>query len=92
MNRKELLESVLSNKEFSDWSYAQSERMLKTIIHTIISNVKKGNDVTLSGFGTFTKIRRAARTGRNPSTGAKIKIKAKTVPKFRPGKEFKELL
>lgn len=92
MNRRELLESILSHKEFSGWSYAQTERMLKTIIHTIMTNVKKGNDVSLVGFGTFTKVKRAARTGRNPSTGAKIKIKAKTVPKFRPGKEFRELL
>ena len=53
--------------------------------------VKKGDDVSLVGFGTFTKVKRAARTGVNPATGEKIKIKAKTLPKFRPGKAWKEM-
>ena len=51
--------------------------------------VKKGDDVTLVGFGTFTKSKRKARTGRNPQTGKEIKIPAMTVPKFRAGREFK---
>jgi DNA-binding protein HU-beta len=90
MNRKELLESVLKSAQLSSWSNRQSERFLNATLQIIIGAVKKSNDVTLTGFGTFTKVKRAARNGRNPSTGAKLKIKAKTVPKFRPGKEFKD--
>ncbi|MCQ2957455.1 MAG: HU family DNA-binding protein, partial [Candidatus Gastranaerophilales bacterium] len=54
--------------------------------------VKKGNKVTLVGFGTFERRARAARTGRNPQTGAAIKIAAKKVPAFTAGKKFKELV
>ena len=50
---------------------------------------KKGGKVTLVGFGTFSKVRRKARKGRNPQTGAPIKIKATNVVKFRPGKKLK---
>ena len=52
--------------------------------------VKKGDKVTLVGFGTFESRKRAARTGRNPQTGKEIKIAAKTVPAFSAGKKFKE--
>ena len=55
-------------------------------------SVKKGEDVTLIGFGTFTKSKRKARLGRNPQTGKEIKIPAMTVPKFRAGREFKDAL
>ena len=58
----------------------------------IKKTIKKGDDVSLIGFGTFTKVKRAARTGINPATGEKIKIKAKTLPKFKPGKAWKEML
>lgn len=92
MNRHELIESILKEKELSHWSFKQGERFLKTLLCTIQWSVKKGDDVGLTGFGTFTKVKRSARVGVNPSTGAKIKIKAKTVPKFRPGKMFKELV
>jgi DNA-binding protein HU-beta len=51
---------------------------------------KKGGKVTLVGFGTFSKVRRKARKGRNPQTGAPIKIKASNVVKFRPGKKLKD--
>ena len=54
--------------------------------------VKKGDDVSLIGFGSFGKVKRAARIGVNPSTGEKIKIKAKVLPKFRPGKAWKEIM
>ncbi|MBF0315646.1 MAG: HU family DNA-binding protein [Oligoflexia bacterium] len=90
MNKKELLETILKDKQFADWSNRQGERFLNTLISTVITSVKKGDDVSLVGFGTFTKAKRAARIGVNPSTGEKIKIKAKTVPKFRPGQEFRD--
>ena len=54
--------------------------------------MKKGEDVTLIGFGTFTKSKRKARIGRNPQTGKEIKIPAMNVPKFRAGREFKNAI
>jgi DNA-binding protein HU-beta len=92
MNRKELVESVLQNKELSHLSKKDADRFINSFIEIVKRTVKKGEDVSLVGFGTFTKVKRAARTGVNPATGEKIRIKAKTVPKFRPGKEFKDLL
>ena len=59
---------------------------------TIEKTVKKGDKVTLVGFGTFEPRKRAARTGRNPQTGKEIKIGARTVPVFSAGKKFKEAL
>jgi DNA-binding protein HU-beta len=92
MNRKELVESILQNKELSHLSKKDADRFINSLIETVKKTVKKGEDVSLVGFGTFTKVKRAARTGVNPATGERIRIKAKTVPKFRPGKEFKDLL
>jgi len=60
------------------------------VIDTITKALKKKEDVTLIGFGTFAARKRKARNGRNPQTGAKIKIKAKTVPVFKPGKALKD--
>ena len=54
--------------------------------------LKKGDSISLVGFGTFEVTKRAARDGRNPATGASIKIKEATVPKFRPGKALKDAL
>ena len=62
------------------------------MLDTVRKAVKKGDDVSLIGFGTFCKTRRAARIGVNPATGEKIKIKDKTLPKFRPGKAWKEMM
>lgn len=92
MNRKELLDSVLSYKGMEDWSKKDAENFLNYTLETIKKAVKKGDDVSLIGFGTFTRVKRKARAGVNPSTGEKIKIKAKTLPKFRPGKAWKEML
>ena len=66
--------------------------ILNACLDTIKKSVKKGDDVTLIGFGTFTKSKRKARMGRNPQTGKEIKIPAMTVPKFRAGREFKDAL
>jgi DNA-binding protein HU-beta len=60
------------------------------VLDTIAKALKKGDKVTLVGFGTFSVAKRAARTGRNPKTGATIKIKAKKVPKFTAGKTLKD--
>jgi nucleoid DNA-binding protein len=60
------------------------------LLAAVTKALKKGDDVTLVGFGTFKVAKRKARTGRNPQTGAEIKIKATKVPKFVPGKALKE--
>ena len=91
MNRKELIEAILKNKELNHLTKKDADAFVATTLEVIKKAVKKGDDVSLIGFGTFTKTRRAARTGINPATGEKIKIKAKTVPKFRPGKAWKEM-
>lgn len=92
MNRKELIEAVLKNKELRHLTKKDADNFVSFTLDTIKKAVKKGDDVSLVGFGTFTKTRRAARTGVNPATGEKIKIKARTLPKFRPGKAWKEML
>lgn len=91
MNRKELVEAILKEKTLSHLSKKDADQFVSTMTETIKKAVKKGDDVSLIGFGTFTKVRRSARTGVNPATGEKIKIKAKTLPKFRPGKAWKEM-
>jgi len=92
MNKKELMEAVLAHKELAHMTKKDADCFISTMTEVIKGAVKKGDDVSLIGFGTFTKVKRAARTGVNPSTGEKIKIKAKTLPKFRPGKAWKEML
>lgn len=92
MNKKELVDQILKNKDLSHLTKKEAEAFVNCTLETIKNAVKKGDDVALIGFGTFTKTKRAARTGINPMTGAAIKIKAKTVPKFKAGKAFKDIL
>lgn len=91
MNRKELVEAILNEKTLSHLTKKDADNFINVLTDTVKKSVKRGDDVSLVGFGTFTKTRRAARTGVNPSTGERIKIKAKTLPKFRPGKAWKEM-
>lgn len=67
----------------------QAEVVIDSFIGGITSSLKKGHKVTLVGFGTFSVAKRKARKGRNPQTGALIKIAARKVPKFTPGKGLK---
>jgi DNA-binding protein HU-beta len=83
------IEAVAKNAKVTK---VDAEMILNTALDTIKKSVKKGDDVTLIGFGTFTKSKRKARIGRNPQTGKEIKIPAMTVPKFRAGREFKDAL
>jgi DNA-binding protein HU-beta len=92
MNRKELIEAILIDKGLTHLTKKDADHFVATLLDVVKKTVKKGDDVSLIGFGTFTKTRRAARLGVNPATGEKIKIKAKTVPKFRPGKAWKEIM
>ena len=87
MNKAELIETVAKAAKVTK---VDAEMMLNATLDAIKKSVKKGDDVTLIGFGTFTKAKRKARTGRNPQTGKEIKIPAMQVPKFRPGREFKD--
>lgn len=89
MNRAELVE-ILASK--NDLSKAAANAVLETLIDTIQTAVKKGDAVQLVGFGTFKSTKRAARTGKNPSTGAALKIPATTVPKFVAGAKFKAVV
>ena len=89
MNKGELIEHIAKQ---ADLSKAAASRALEAIIGGVRTTLKKGGTVSLVGFGTFSVTKRAARTGRNPRTGATIKIKAAKVPKFRPGKALKDAL
>ena len=89
MNKAELIEMISTETKMTK---AQTERMLEVTLETIKKTVKKGDEVKLVGFGTFTKAKRKARMGRNPQTGKSIKIPAAWSPKFRPGSEFKDLV
>jgi DNA-binding protein HU-beta len=70
----------------------QAEEAFDSLVGGITSALKKGQKVTIVGFGTFAVARRKARKGRNPQTGAEIKIAARKVPKFSPGKELKRVV
>ena len=89
MNKAELIEKIAKH---TDSTKAQTERMLDATVDIIRKTVKKGDEVKLVGFGTFTKQKRKARKGRNPQTGKEIKIPAAWYPKFRPGSEFKTMV
>ncbi|MCB1886808.1 MAG: HU family DNA-binding protein [Rhodocyclaceae bacterium] len=87
MNKSELIDQIADEAEISK---AAAGRALDAAIGSIKKALKKGGTVTLVGFGTFYVGKRAARTGRNPRTGANIKIKSAKVPKFRAGKGLKD--
>jgi DNA-binding protein HU-beta len=89
VNKTELIEHI---SKHADISKAAAARALEGIVLGIKSALKKGDPVSLVGFGTFAVTKRAARAGRNPRTGAAIKIKAAWVPKFRAGKALKDAL
>ncbi len=76
--------------EIASISKAAAEKALDGLVDTITSALKKGMDVALVGFGTFTVSKRKARKGRNPQDGSVVNIPAKKVPKFKAGKSLKE--
>ncbi len=87
MNKAELIERIAASAEISK---AAAGRALDATITAVKASLKKGGSVSLVGFGTFYVGKRAARVGRNPQTGATLKIKAAKVPKFRAGKGLKD--
>ena len=87
MNKEELVKEVAMKAKVSQKAAGD---VIAATIETIEKTVAKGKRVTLVGFGSFESRKRKARTGRNPQTGATIKIAAKTVPAFSAGKKFKD--
>lgn len=86
MNKSELIDAIATE---ADLSKAAAGRALDAVVSTITKAVAAGDAVTLVGFGSFKASTRAARTGKNPKTGAAITIAETTVPKFAAGASFK---
>jgi DNA-binding protein HU-beta len=89
MNKTDLINAIAEKAELTK---ADAGRALEAFFETVQKSLKKGEDVSVVGFGTFTVRKRAARTGRNPRTNEAIKIKASKVPAFKAGKTLKDAL
>ena len=89
MNKQDLIEAILANKEAGFESKAAAGRAVDAVLDGIAAGLKKDASVQLIGFGTFSVKTRAARTGRNPQTGATIKIKASKTVSFKAGAALK---
>jgi len=89
MNRAELIAKIAEDAGISK---AAAERALSGFVDGVTTALKKGEKVSLVGFGTFSVSERAARTGRNPRTGAAINIAASKMPKFKAGKVLKDAI
>ena len=89
MNKAELVAAMAEKAELSK---KDAEAALKAFTDVVAEELKKGEKVQLVGFGTFEVSERAARTGKNPQTGAEIKIAACKAPKFKAGKALKDML
>jgi len=89
VNKSELIDAIAAQ---ADISKAAAAKALDGMIASVTEAMKKGDTVTLVGFGTFYVGERAARSGRNPKTGETIKIAAARSPKFRAGKALKDAL
>ena len=87
MNKSELVEKMAKD---TNMSKAAAESALNSFMSNVKKTLKRGQSVTLVGFGTWSVAKRSARNGRNPQTGAPLKIPAKRIPKFSPGKGLKE--
>ncbi|MEQ5802035.1 HU family DNA-binding protein [Halomonas sp. H10-9-1] len=87
MNKSELIEAIAAS---ADIPKASAARALDAMVEAVTDSLKKGDSVSLVGFGTFLVKERAARTGRNPQTGQPIEIKAAKVPGFKAGKALKD--
>jgi DNA-binding protein HU-beta len=87
MNKTELVDAIAAKANVLK---VEAERMLNAFIDIVPEVLSSGNEVMLVGFGTFTVSERAGRTGRNPRTGEALMIPAARLPKFKPGKAFKD--
>ncbi|MEJ2077538.1 MAG: HU family DNA-binding protein [Acidobacteriota bacterium] len=89
MNKGELVDAVAKDAKISK---GEAQSAVDSVVNNVTKALKKGQKVTLVGFGTFGTSKRAAREGRNPQTGKPIKIPAKKVAKFTPGKALKDAI
>jgi nucleoid DNA-binding protein len=89
MNKSDMIDHIAAQTKLTKKAVAD---VLEAFMDGVMATVKKGDAVTFTGFGTYKPMQRKARTGRNPQTGAEIQIPARTVPVFRPGKEFKDMV
>lgn len=89
MNKAQLIQKLAEKTQITK---TQSEQFLDATLEIIQKSVAKGDEVKLVGFGTFSKLIRQGRTGRNPKTGAPVIIPGSKVPRFKPGKDFKDSL
>lgn len=87
MTKAELVSYIAKDCRISK---AMAENVLNSVTHNVSKCLRRKDKITLTGFGTFYVSKRKARTGRNPQTGAEIQIKARTVPRFKPGKQLKD--
>jgi len=87
MNKKELVAAIAAQTELTK---KDAEKAVNAFVDVVAAQLKKGDKVSLVGFGTFEVSKRDAREGRNPRTGASIKIKAAKTPKFKAGKALKD--
>jgi DNA-binding protein HU-beta len=87
MNKSELVDAVASD---SGLTRADASRAVESFVTIVNKTLKKGDEVALTGFGKFSVVKRAARTGVNPRTGEKVKIKASKAPKFTAGATLKQ--
>jgi len=90
MNKGTLTDALAG--KFEGMTKKAAGEIIDFVLESIVESVKSGEDATFPGFGSFTSTKRQAREGRNPSTGATIKIAASVVPKFKAGKKFKDAL
>jgi len=89
MTKQEFIEAIAAK---SGLTKADSSRAVEAFIETVTSTLKKGDKVTLTGFGVFSVSKRAARNGRNPRTGEVVKISASNSVKFKTGSKLKEAI
>jgi integration host factor subunit beta len=89
MTKAELVEEVARSTELTK---KHAENIVNTVFESIVDSLKAGEKIELRGFGSFRIRKRGARIGRNPKTGAKVKVPAKRIPYFKPGKDLREML
>ena len=89
MNKTELIDSIATGLGVGR---TEASKHVEAFLETVTKAVVSGDAVTITGFGKFSKVERAARIGRNPQTGAAVKIKKSSAPKFTPGSEFKAVV
>lgn len=89
MNKSQLVEAIAAD---SGLSKADSARAVDSLLDTVTKTLKKGDEVSITGFGKFSVVKRAARSGVNPRTGEKVKIKASKAPKFSAGASLKQAI